>query len=203
MSCFSFQDNTRVTRVPRSNMHQPARSKKVFVIGNITCSCFTISCKLPPKLKSIQEAGVLPHRRCTNRYSTIPAVQWSVFSSLEEMFPGYNTILCLKRGNERVRQSDCDMEVEEEKKGNSTSKQEVAGRWMDWGRWIWEGKWVRSRWVTMLSLSSCSLTSLGSHFPSSGDRWSSPCLHFWLEGQGGTFSRGKGWRAAPLCPCNG
>lgn len=65
---------------------------------------------------------------------------------------------------------------------------------MNWGRCIWEGKWVLSRWVTMLSLSSCSLISLGSHFPSSGDRWSSPSMRFQLEEQGRGFRRAKAGR---------
>lgn len=52
----------------------------------------------------------------------------------------------------------------------------------------------------MPSLSSCSLISLGSHFPSSGDRWSSPSMHFQLEEQGRGFRRAKGWGDAPLCP---
>lgn len=52
----------------------------------------------------------------------------------------------------------------------------------------------------MLSLSSCSLISLGSHFPSSGDRWSSPSMHFQLEEQGRGFRRAKVWGDALLHP---
>lgn len=49
-------------RTPYKNLHQPVRSKEVFDTGILTDSYFTISCMLPPKLKSIQEANVPPLR---------------------------------------------------------------------------------------------------------------------------------------------
>lgn len=129
MSCFSFQDNTRVMRIPYKNLHQPVRSKEVFDTGILTCSYFTVSCKLPPKLKSIQEASVPPLWRSTGRSVFIPAAQWSVFYTLEEILPVHSTMLCLKRVNERARQFDCDREKEKGRKGTSLQN----GRWQEDG----------------------------------------------------------------------
>lgn len=56
----------------------------------------------------------------------MPVVQCSVFFSLDEMLPGYNTVLDLKRGNERVSQSDC--------KGRKKKKRDVPHFKMGGGR---------------------------------------------------------------------
>lgn len=129
MGCFSFQDNARVIRMPYNNLHQPVRSKEVLDIGILTCSYFPVSCKHPLKLKSIQEASVPPLWRCTGRRVSIPAAQWSVFYTLEEILPVHSTVLCLKRGNERARQFDRDKEKEKGKKGTSLQN----GRWQEDG----------------------------------------------------------------------
>lgn len=44
-------------------VNQPPRSRKVSVVGNLTCSYFTVSCWLPLMLQSTQETSVLPHGR--------------------------------------------------------------------------------------------------------------------------------------------
>lgn len=152
-------------------------------------------------LQTSSKAKICPRGKHLTSQKVHLQVCYSVCSLLKHVFLPWRNIPWLKhcvmfeKGDERVSLSVIERKIKERK--YLTSKWEVAGRWMNWRRWIWEGKWVLSRWVNMLSLSSCSLTSFSIML--SKLRWQmKQFVHALLAG---VWRRGC--RAAPLCFCNG